>query len=175
MMEFIQMTHTFFGPVRLWMSGGWKQNWKFSCKRQVFDAGESTVLLFIFCMRKINIFKWFQFKFDAVSHVIVAFIMLYYVHGVKEWCCMLDSKCTCPFNQCVKTCKNGLKWFGPMVQNEFDDVRAMLVAPTSDILSVRYVRSEESKCFCSANVFSYCSRFFWHPFIPGLLRSICFC
>ena len=75
---------------------------------------------------------------------------------------MLDSKCTCPFNECLKT---GLKWFGPMLQNEFDEVRAMLAEPTSDMLSVRHVRNEESKC-CSftANVFSYCSRFFFASF-----------
>ena len=30
------------------------------------------------------------------------------------------------------------------VQNEFDEVRAMLVEPTSDILSVRHVRSQKS-------------------------------
>ena len=46
------------------------------------------------------------------------------------------------------------------VQNEFDEVRAMLVEPTSDILSVRHVRSQKSTV----------SVFFWQPFIKGLLN-----
>ena len=31
------------------MFGGWKQNWKFSCKRQVFDAGAAGVADVSFC------------------------------------------------------------------------------------------------------------------------------
>ena len=59
--------------------------------------------------------------------------------------------------------KNGLKWFGPMVPNEFDEVRAM--EPTSDILSVPHVRNEESKC-CS--FFRKCI-FLLQPFFLGIL------
>ena len=40
------------------MSGGWKQNWKFSCKRQGVGCGESTVFfVFFFAMRYSNIFQ----------------------------------------------------------------------------------------------------------------------
>ena len=173
MIEFTQMTHIFLVRVRLWMSGGWKQNWKFSCKRQGVGCGESTVFFVFFLQCDIPIYSktipiqiWCRLWCYCCLHYVV----------LCPWCWRMMLQVGFQVYLSIqRVFKNGLKWFGPMVPNEFDEVRAM--EPTSDILSVPHVRNEESKC-CS--FFRKCI-FLLQPFFLGILlfqvcwKSIWFC